>query len=102
MIGLGTWKFHVDTMLFKGDAIIKIFNNGGEYDFELDVKDVDIPDISVKDINEDGDTLTAVGSTSMLPGKDIPISLTFSGDTVTGFVKVPLIGKIKLKEGTRI
>ena len=102
MIGIGTWECHVDTMLFKGDARIKIFDNGGQYGFDLDVKDVDIPDLDVKDIVEDGDTLTATATTSMLPGKEIPISLTFDGDTVEGSLKVPFIGKIKLKNGKKI
>lgn len=102
MIGIGTWMCHVDTMLFKGDAKIKIYDNGGQYGFDLDVKDIDIPDIDVKDIVEDGDTLTATATTSMLPGKEIPITLTFDGDTVEGSLKVPFVGKVKLKNGRKI
>ena len=102
MIGIGTWMCHVDTMLFKGDAKIKIFDNGGQYGFDLDVKDIDLPDIAVKDIVEDGDTLTATAITSMLPGKEIPITLTFDGDTVDGSLKVPFVGKVKLKNGRKI
>ena len=102
MIGIGTWLCHVDTKLFRGDAKIKIFDDGGKYGFDLDVNDLDIPDIAVKDIVEEGDTLTAVATTSMLPNKEIPITLTFDGDTVNGSLKVPFVGKVKLKNGKKI
>lgn len=102
MIGLGTWSCNVDTMFYKGEVTIKIFDNNGEYDFELDIPDMDIPEITVKDVTEDGNTLTAVANVSLLKDKDIPISLTFENDVLNGFLKVPFIGKIKLKEGKKI
>lgn len=102
MIGLGTWKCHVDTMFFKGDAQINIFDNNGEYGFELDIPDMSVPDVQIKSITEDGNTLSAVANVDVLPGKDIEISLTFDGDTVNGMLKVPFLGKIKLKNGVRV
>lgn len=102
MIGLGTWQCSVDTMFFRGDAQIKIFDNNGEYDFELSVPGIDIPNIVIKDIEEDGNSLTAIATTDLLPGKDINISLEFEDTTFTGFLKVPFIGKIKLKDGKKI
>ncbi|HZJ77331.1 MAG TPA: hypothetical protein VFD52_00825 [Clostridia bacterium] len=102
MIGIGTWSFNVDTMFFKGDAKIKIFDNNGEYGFEVEIPGEDIPEILVKDVKEEGNTLTAVGNISMLKGKDVPISLTFEDDVVNGFLKVPYIGKIKLKDGKKV
>ncbi|MCR5484744.1 MAG: hypothetical protein K6F09_04040 [Clostridiales bacterium] len=102
MIGLGKWLCHVNTMLFRGDAYITIFDDGGKYGFSLDVQGADIPGLNIKDVKEDGNTLTASAETSMLPGKEIPISLTFDGDTVSGTAKIPFIGNIKLKDGKRV
>ncbi len=101
MIGLGKWVCHVDTMFFRGDAHLHLFDNNGEYGFELTLPDMDVPAITVKDVVEDDNTLNAVANTDLLPGKDISVSLTFEGDTFTGLLKVPFIGKIKLKDGKR-
>lgn len=103
MIGLGKWGCKVDTMFFKGDAAITLFDDNGSYGFELDVPGVDIPDITVKQVTEEGgDTLNAVVQTSLLPGKDIEMTATFDGDDFTGIIKIPFIGKVKLKDGHRI
>jgi len=102
MIGLGKWLFHVDTMLFKGDATVKIFDRDGKYGFDLDVTGVDIPEFSVTSITEDGDTLNAIATTDLMPGREIPISITFEDGVANGFVKAPMIGKIKLKDGKKV
>ncbi len=102
MIGLGNWACNVNTMFYSGEAKIRLFDNNGSYGFELEVPGVTIPEITVKEVNEDDDTVEAVVQTSLLPGKDIEISVTFDEDEFTGFVKIPFIGKIKLKDGHRI
>ncbi len=102
MIGLGKWSCRVDTMMFRGTAILSIYDNNGEYGFDLDASGIDIPEINVSDIVENGNTLEAVATTPLLPGKEVPITLEFDEDTFTGFLKVPLIGKVKLKDGKRI
>lgn len=102
MIGLGTWQCSVDTMFFSGTATIHVFDNNGEYGFELKVPDIDIPNIYVKEVVEEGNTINAVATTDVLPGKDLTLSLEFNGDTFTGFVKVPFIGKVKIQDGKKI
>lgn len=102
MIGLGTWGCRVDTMFFKGPAEIKVFEENGQYAFDLNVPGVEIPDITIISVEEDGDTLNAVVQTSLLPNKDIDLCVTFEDDIVTGFLKIPFIGKVKLKDGHRI
>lgn len=102
MIGIGTWQCSVDTMFFSGTAEIRVFDKNGEYGFELKVPGVDIPNIDVKEVQEEGNTINAVATTDMLPGKDINISLEFDNDTFTGFLKVPFLGKIKIKDGKKI
>ncbi|MBQ7542231.1 MAG: hypothetical protein IJT44_08075 [Clostridia bacterium] len=102
MIGLGKWSCSVDTMMFRGDAILTVADNGGAYEITAEVPGMTMPEYAVSNITEDGDTLTAIVTTPLLSGKELPISLTFDSDTFTGFAKVPLLGKIKFKNGKRI
>ena len=102
MIGLGKWKFFVDTMFYRGDATLIITDNGGTPGIELDLPGMDVPDFSVSDMAYDGNTVTGNVQTSMLKGKNIPFSCTFEGNTANGFLKIPFIGKVKLSNGTKI
>ncbi len=102
MIGLGKWACKVNTMFFSGEVKIRIFDNNGEYGFELDIPGVQIPDITIKSVEEDDDTVNAVVQTSLLPDKDIEMTVTFDEDEFDGFIKVPFIGKIKFKDGHRV
>ncbi len=102
MIGLGKWACNVNTMFFSGEVKLKVFDNNGSYGFELDLPGVDVPDVDIKEVVEDGDTINAVVGTSLLPDKDINLSVTFDGDEFDGFVKIPFIGKVKFKDGHRI
>ncbi len=102
MIGLGKWACNVNTMFFTGEAKIKVFDDNGKYGFELDVPGVTVPDITVKELEEDGDTINATVQTGLLPGKDIELTITFDGDEFDGFLKIPFLGKVKFKDGHRI
>ncbi|MCL2494400.1 MAG: hypothetical protein FWE98_01925 [Oscillospiraceae bacterium] len=103
MIGLGTWKFLVDTMFYNGTAIIDIRDEGGEYAITATLPDLGgAPEVALKDVIEDGDTLSGIANTDLLQGKDIPCSLTFTGDKAEGLMKVPFIGKLKLKDGVKV
>jgi hypothetical protein len=102
MIGLGKWACTVNTMFFSGEVEIKVFDDNGKYGFELDLHDVDIPDFDFKSIEEDDDSITAVVQTSLLPGKDIEFYIEFDGDEFDGYVKIPILGKVKFKDGHRV
>ena len=102
MIGLGKWACSVNTIFFSGDVDFEIFDNNGEYGFNLNIPNVKIPDITVKEIEEDDDTITATVETSALPGKDNTLVATIDGDTFDGYIKVPMFGKVKLKNGRKI
>jgi hypothetical protein len=101
MIGLGTWEAPINTIAFRGIGRMIISDNNGEYDFKFEIPDVDIPEIVVSDIVEDGNTLTASAECDLVKGKKIPVSVTFEGDTLTGLIKIPFIGRVKLN-GKRI
>ena len=97
MIGLGTWEAEINTMLFRGTGRVTISDVNGEYDFKFELVGESLPKITVKDVEEDGDTLTAVGECEAFPGKEIPVSVTFDDDdTFLCVVKLPFVGKIKL------
>lgn len=102
MIGLGTWLCSVSTLFFSGDVELKIYDKNGEYGFKIFIPDFESPDISVKDVEEDEDTLIATVETSVLEGKDITLKFTFAEDTFDGFIKIPMLGKVKLKKCKRI
>ncbi|MBQ2848149.1 MAG: hypothetical protein IJO03_07075 [Clostridia bacterium] len=102
MIGLGKWACNVNTMFFSGEVKLDVFDNNGSYGFNVDIPGVQIPDITVKSVEEDDDTVNAVVETSLLPGKDIELTVTFDGDEFDGFLKIPFIGKVKFKDGHRI
>ena len=102
MIGLGKWACNVNTMFFSGETTLRIFDNNGNYGFELQVPGVGTPEVIVKKVEEDDDTLTAVVQTDLLPNKDIDLTITFDGDEFDGFIKIPFIGKVKFKDGHRV
>ncbi|MDR2646864.1 MAG: hypothetical protein LBB67_01890 [Oscillospiraceae bacterium] len=102
MIGLGKWKFPVDTMLYRGDAVVDVADDGGTYAITIALSGMDVPDITVSDVRENENTVTGTAQIEVLKGKDIPFSITFEGDCANGFLKVPFMGKIKLNKGVRI
>ena len=104
MIGLGKWAYNVNTVFITGLVTIGISDDNGAYKVEvLGIEtDADVPDFRFYDIVEEGDTLKGKGEVSLLPGSSLEMSLTFDGDAMTGYLKVPYLGKIKIKDGKRI
>ncbi len=84
------------------NSFFNIYSTDGEYGFRIDIPDIKAPEIIVKDVEEDEDKITVTAETSLLPGKDVILFLEFDDDTCEGYVKVPLVGKIKLKNGKKI
>ncbi|MDR1629472.1 MAG: hypothetical protein LBS36_04570 [Oscillospiraceae bacterium] len=103
MIGIGKWAGRVDTIFFKGDVTIVIKDVDGQYDFDIELNaNMDIPEFKFYDIVEEGNTLSGKGEVSLLPGKVIDANLTFEGDTMQGFLKIPYVGKIKIKDAKKV
>ena len=101
MIGLGKWACSVDSMFFSGDVALTVVDKNGEYDFVIDLPGIDIPEYVIKSVEEDGNTIKAVVNVPMI-GKDADLNVTFDGDTFTGFLKIPFLGKVKFKNGHRV
>ena len=57
---------------------------------------------SVTVIVDSGGTLDAKATVAILPGKEIDIHLTFDEDGCNGYLKIPFVGKIKIKNAVRI
>ncbi len=102
MIGLGKWTCSVNAMFFSGEVKFEIFDDNGKYGFNIDMPGIKIPDITVKSVEEDDDTITATIQTSLLEGKDINLFVSIDGDTFDGYIKIPMLGKVKLKNGHRV
>lgn len=104
MIGLGKYKAKINNMFFKGDAIFELEFEDGKYEMEIELQgaDFDMPDFELKNVREDGNTLLANATTSLLPGKEIDVELTFENNKCNGFLKIPFIGKIKIKDAEKI
>ena len=102
MLGLGKWKFFVDTMFFRGDAYLLVSEKDGAYDAAVEVPGMQVPKIDFWGIQQEGSTITGMARTDLLRGKDIAFSCTFDGDRASGFLKVPFLGKIKMSNGVKV
>lgn len=104
MIGLGKWKTDIDTIFFTGTAVLVIGEKDGKYTMSLELPDGDgdIPEIAVLKAEEDDDTLIAEVTADVMNGKAIDVSLTFKDDVCNGFLKIPFIGKIKIRNAEKV
>ena len=102
MLGLGKWKFRIDTMFYRGDAFLTICDVDGAYDIKIDVPGQAVPKVVFDNMQQEGDTLTGAAITDLFKGKAIPFSMTFSGDQANGFLKIPMFGKLKLNNGVKL
>ena len=103
MIGVGKYKVNIDHMFFQGEAIFEIEYENGKYEFEIEIENADFDfDIDITEAEEDGNTLYAKATVAILPGKTIDVNLTFEDDKCNGFLKIPFVGKIKIKDAVKI
>lgn len=106
MIGIGKWEASANAMMFNLSGVIEIRDNGGKYEFIYDVPErFSGTKITIHSVAEEGtDTLVVKGEASIMPGKIVEIHATFIGDKLTGYIKVPVMGgmKVKIKGGHRI
>ena len=102
MIGLGKWGCDVNSLFYSGKVVIDITDNNGVYHFDLSLTDFDVPEYEVVDVIEDGkDTLKIIVFVPML-GREIEMTVTFTADSFSGVAKIPLLGKVRFKDGYRI
>lgn len=103
MLGIGKWLCKVNSMFYRGDVVVNIADKDGEYDITIEIDaDFDMPDYKIYDVVTDGNTVTAKAEVSLLPGKVVDVSFTIEEDNLTGVLKVPFMGKIKITEGHKV
>ncbi|MDR2687627.1 MAG: hypothetical protein LBB75_07730 [Oscillospiraceae bacterium] len=102
MLGLGKWKFHVNTRFYSGDAFLFIGGKDGEYDIRAELASGKKPDFRFSKVKEEGSAITGVAQHSLLQGSLIPFSVTFEGGSASGFLDVPFVGMIKLIDGEKV
>lgn len=103
MLGIGKWLCKVNSMFYRGEVTLNIADKNGEYDITLEIDaDFDMPDYKIYDVVTEGNTVTAKAEVSLLPDKVIDVSFTIENDVLTGVLKVPFMGKIKITEGHKV
>lgn len=98
MIGLGKWRGSVKSKFFTGDVDFEIADNGGKYEFKIDLPDkFKGIDYEYYDIAEKGGALVCKGRCSAFPMLVINAELKFSGDTAVIKLSTPLmLGSVKI------
>ena len=103
MIGLGVWTGEIDTSILSGSATVEISDNNGEYDFSITVPSLKkLPNFRVYDIVENGNQLSGKAEIDLMGKMIVDVCVEITGDTFTGYFKVPFIGKIEIKNGRKI
>lgn len=104
MLGIGKWKFTVDVFLYKGDVIINIAENNGEYVITPEIpgfhEELTYELLEAKVI---GNTLHVAAAATLLPGKKVLSGdLTFDGDKCVAKADIPYLGFLDLGVGVKI
>lgn len=102
MLGTGTWHLKIGNMFYNGDITLRVFDDGGKYGFEIIEPKINMPEFEIKSLSTVGNHLSATVSAPELRGRDAQLELDFTDTSVSGSAKVPLIGTVTVKEGTRI
>lgn len=102
MTGLGTWSCRISTPLVKDRVYFTLADCGGKYKVSLRIKSHYFDDIPVISAQEQGGTLQLRLSGEIYkPGACADAELNFEGDTFTGSIVLPLLGRLRLLDGKR-
>ena len=97
------YKAKINNMFFKGDAVFCVTCNDGKYGMEIDLEGAEF-EMPVEIIESEvvDNTFIAKATTELLEGKAFDINLTFEDDKCNGFLKIPFVGKVKIKDAVKI
>lgn len=100
---IGKWHGRADTPFFKGNALVEISDNGGEYGFKTEVQGFDkLPKFTVYNIQEGENSLKGSADIIMFGRITAEIEVHFDGDTFTGEIRLPVFGTVQILDGRRI
>ena len=102
MIGLGKWGCDINNLVYSGKVEIDISDDNGAYRFDLKLQDFDVPHYQVKEVKEEGDDTLIIRVMVPMIAKEVELTVTFTDDTFSGMAKIPLLGKVRFKDGYRI
>ncbi len=104
MIGLGKWTGDIETSMLSGSAIVEIKDNNGEYAFSVETDSLKtIPNFTVYNIIENGNTLSGKADVELMGKITVDIFVEFTSEsTFEGYIKVPFFGKFEIKNGKKI
>lgn len=104
MIGIGKWKFNINTFFFKGDVYLTIEDNNGKYKFTPEFPGYDGKLVyTLEEVNENGNSLYVRGSSAMVPAvKSVAATFFFEGDKCRFVSDLPFIGHIEVKNGIKV
>lgn len=105
-IGIGSWAGKISLRLARGEVKFTIGEDAnGDYKIDVELpgalKTAKINFFDLKE-EEDGKTISGMGTVSVLPGRKLQGAFTFEEDTFTGEIHGPVIGKVKITDGHRI
>ncbi len=100
------YKAKINNMFFKGDAVFGVTCADGKYGMEIDLEgaDFEMPVEITQALVErtEENTFMAKAVTELLPDKEIDICLTFEDDVCNGYLKIPFVGKVKIKNAVKV
>lgn len=103
MFNTGKYKTYVDQMFYKGYAIFEIEGDDNNYELEIELENVDFEmDVKIVEAEILDNTFIAKATVGILPGKTIDVNLTFEDDKCNGFLKIPFVGKVKIKDAVKL
>lgn len=104
MLGIGKWKGEISTIVLKGTVFFEIAHDGKNY-----LVDIRLPEpmnkvkIAYDEIHEDGNSLVGTGSISVMKNKTVETKITFEENgRVKSFMKIPMLGKVVMKNVERV
>ena len=105
-IGIGSWAGKISLRLARGEVKFTIGEDAnGDYKIDVELPGaLKTAKIKFMDLKEeaDGKTISGMGTISILPGRKLQGAFTFEGDTFTGEIHGPVVGKIWITDGHRI
>lgn len=104
VIGIGKWRFTINTFFFKGDVYLTIEDDKGNYKFTPEIPGYDGKlTYNLEEVTENGNTLYVKGSSAMVPAiKSVAATLIFNGDNCKLVSDLPFIGHFEVDNGTRV